>query len=108
MTSAAARSSDLLSLVIPVYYNEENIPETWKAVEAALDGLPDDVRWEVVFVEDGSGDRSFERLRELQTRAPDRVTVVKLTRNFGQTSAILAGFQAARGDCCAVMSEAVQ
>lgn len=108
-------SAALVSLVIPVYYNEDNLPATWEALEATFSsaeareaGCGTDWTWEVVFVDDGSGDRSFERLCELQARVPERVRVVKLSRNFGQTSAILAGFRTARGACCVVMSADLQ
>ena len=98
----------LVSVVVPVYYNEKNIPVTWPALREALQGLPDGVDWEVIFVDDGSGDDSYSRLVEVQRDAPDRVRVVKLTRNFGQVSAILAGLREARGDCCVVMSADLQ
>lgn len=98
----------LVSLVIPVYFNEANIPHTWKAVRSALAGLPADCSYEIVFVDDGSGDRSYEKLTELHEAFPDEVRVVKLTRNFGQTAAVLAGFRAARGDCVVVMSADLQ
>lgn len=98
----------LVSLIIPVYFNEANIPHTWHALQAALAELPAGHRYEVLFIDDGSGDRSYEKLVELFEAFPDRVRVIKLTRNFGQTSAILAGFDAARGDCCVVMSADLQ
>lgn len=98
----------LVSVIIPVYYNEGNLPITWKALEAALAQLPNDHRWEVVFVEDGSGDQSYERLTELFLAHSDRIRVVKLTRNFGQPAAILAGLRTALGDCCVVMSADLQ
>lgn len=98
----------LLSVVIPVYFNEQNIPITWPALQETLGRLPDSFRWEVVFVDDGSGDRSYERLKEVHASAPERVRVVKLTRNFGQVAAILAGLRAAQGDCCVVMSADLQ
>jgi dolichol-phosphate mannosyltransferase len=98
----------LVSIVIPVYFNEENIPVTWAALEATLRRLPDDCRWEVIFVDDGSGDRSYERLTEVFEQARDHVRVVKLTRNFGQVGAILAGLKEACGDCCVVMSADLQ
>jgi polyisoprenyl-phosphate glycosyltransferase len=98
----------LLSLIIPVYYNAENIPVTWHALLGALAQLPTGVEWEVVFVEDGSGDRSYDALLAVHASAPDRVRVVKLTRNFGQVAAILAGFRSAQGDACAVMSADLQ
>ena len=62
----------------------------------------------MIFVDDGSGDDSYQRLVEVQRLAPDRVRVVKLTRNFGQTAAILAGLRESRGDCCVVMSADLQ
>lgn len=98
----------LVSLVIPVYYNAENIPVTWCAVSEALAELPSEIDWEVVFVDDGSGDGSYERLLEVHRTTPRRVRIVKLTRNFGQVAAILAGFRHAVGDCCVVMSADLQ
>jgi len=98
----------LLSVVIPVYFNEENIPVTWVALRDALGQLPPQVGWEVVFVDDGSGDASYARLLDVHALAPDRVHVVKLTRNFGQVAAILAGLRHARGDACVVMSADLQ
>jgi dolichol-phosphate mannosyltransferase len=100
--------SELLSVVVPVYYNEDNIPVTWEALRNALAKLPADLDWEVVFVEDGSGDRSYERLLEVARAEPQRVRIVKLTRNFGQPAAVLAGFREARGDACAVISADLQ
>lgn len=98
----------LVSVVIPVYFNEENIPVTWTALQAALQALPDHCSWELVCVDDGSGDRSYAKLVEVHEAAPDRVRVVKLSRNFGQVAAILAGLRQARGDCCVVMSADLQ
>jgi len=107
-TQSDAGSHALLSIVIPVYFNEANIPVTWAALAATLAQLPARMDWEVVFVDDGSGDRSYDALLAVHDAAPERVRVVKLTRNFGQVAAILAGFRAARGDCCAVMSADLQ
>ena len=95
------------SIVVPVYYNELNLPDTVPqllALEPALGGM----RLELVFVDDGSGDRSLEVLREQQRLHPERITVVKLTRNFGSMSAILAGFTAARGDCVGMIAADLQ
>jgi dolichol-phosphate mannosyltransferase len=105
---AAAPPPTLVSVVIPVYFNEENIPVTWQALRATLERLPDGHGWEVVFVDDGSGDRSYEALLRVQESEPERVRVVKLTRNFGQVSALLAGISAARGACCVAMSADLQ
>lgn len=98
----------LVSVVVPVYYNEDNLTPTWEALSEALSRLPEDHEWEVTFVDDGSGDGSYRKLVELHHAAPDRIRVIKLTRNFGQVAAILAGIHAARGDCCVVMSADLQ
>jgi glycosyltransferase involved in cell wall biosynthesis len=105
---ASPARAALVSVVIPVYYNEDNIPVTWPALQSTLAQLPDQVAWEVVFVDDGSGDRSYERLLEVYRAEPDRVQVIKLTRNFGQVAAVLAGLRHARGDCCVSMSADLQ
>ena len=97
-----------VSIVIPVYYNEGNLEPTWTALSQTLAKLPADRDWEVVFVDDGSGDGSYAKLVELHRRDSEHVRVVKLTRNFGQVPAILAGLRAARGDCCVVMSADLQ
>ena len=73
-----------------------------------LRGLPDEMDWEVIFIDDGSGDASYAALLALRDAHPNRVRIVKFTRNFGQVPAILAGFQVARGDCCVVMSADLQ
>lgn len=98
----------LVSLVIPVYYNEGNIPITWQVLSRTLASLPPGVDWEVIFVDDGSGDGSWQRLLAVHAEAPERVRLLKLTRNFGQVAAILAGFRHAVGDCCVVMSADLQ
>jgi polyisoprenyl-phosphate glycosyltransferase len=98
----------LVSVVIPVYFNEENIPVTWQALRAALERLPAGHDWEVIFVDDGSGDRSYDALLRVHESAPGRVRVVKLTRNFGQVAAMLAGLQTAAGACCVAMSADLQ
>lgn len=108
MSTGPSDQPALLSVVVPVYYNEANIPLTWSALQSALGALPRGISWEAVFVDDGSGDRSWEVLLAVRAGAPDRVRLVKLTRNFGQVAAILAGLKEAAGDCCVVMSADLQ
>jgi glycosyltransferase involved in cell wall biosynthesis len=96
----------LLSLVVPVYRNEENVPE----LLAALDGLARSVpgRLEVVLVVDGSPDASWRKLREA---LPERQFVSQLllhSRNFGSFAAIRTGLAAARGEHFAVMAADLQ
>lgn len=83
-----------LSVVIPIYYEEENIRPLYDAVTAALD--PTGLSYEIITVDDGSGDGSFAVLKELAL-ADKRLRVIRFRRNFGQTAAMAAGFEAARG-----------
>ena len=83
-----------LSVVIPIYYEEANIRPLYDAVTAALD--PTGLQYEIITVDDGSGDGSFSILKEL-AQADRRVRVIRFRRNFGQTAAMAAGFEAARG-----------
>ena len=97
----------LFSIVIPVYYNELNLPDTVPQLVSLGDKIPD-YRLELIFVDDGSGDHSFEILRDFQAKYPNNITVIKLARNFGSMSAIQAGFTAACGDCVGMISADLQ
>jgi len=84
-----------VSVVVPVFNEEENLPELLPRLQASLDALGRG--YEVVLVNDGSRDRSLELLREAAARDPHLV-VVDFNRNYGQHSAVFAGFEQARGD----------
>src|SRR3974390_2170807 len=84
-----------ISVVIPVYNEEEGLPFLFERLYPALDALGRS--YEVVFVDDGSRDRSVAQLREQFERRPDVTRVVILARNAGQHRAILAAFAHARG-----------
>jgi len=98
----------ILSVVIPVYFNEGSLEQTATAVRDVLEPLVGSDGWELIFVDDGSEDGSLDELRRIQRSDPRHCTIVKLTRNFGQVAAILAGFHRARGECCVVMSADLQ
>ncbi len=83
-----------LSLIIPVYNEVENLEALVEEIAAALDDQP--ITYEVLFIDDGSTDGSFELIRELDGRYP-QVGAVRFRRNFGQTAAFSAGFNHARG-----------
>ena len=87
-----------LSVVVPIYFNELNVPDTVPQLLALGDALPG-YDLELVLVDDGSRDRSLDLLLEWRDRHPDVIQVVKLSRNFGSMSAILAGLGVATGDC---------
>ena len=85
-----------LSVVIPVYNEEEGLPALFALLYPALDALK--LGYEVIFVNDGSRDRSAALLREQFARRPDVTRVVLLNGNFGQHLAIMAGFERTRGE----------
>jgi glycosyltransferase involved in cell wall biosynthesis len=84
-----------ISLAIPVYNEAESLDELYQGITGALQEL--DEPWEVVFVDDGSTDGSFEKLSAFAATDP-RVRVVRLRRNFGQTAAMAAAFDHANGE----------
>lgn len=84
-----------LSLVVPVYNEEETLPLLFDAILAALEPLARP--WEVIFVDDGSRDKSVSVLESLFAHDPLHVRVIEFRRNFGQTAAIAAGIDHARG-----------
>lgn len=93
-----------LSIVIPLYNEEDNIKNLHDEITAAMEGLGLD--WEVVYVDDGSGDKTFDLLREVA--ADHRAKVVGLRRNFGQTAAMSAGFDHALGKVVVTMDGDLQ
>lgn len=95
---------NLLSVVIPLKDERENVRPLYEKLRDALRGV---ARWEVVFVDDGSADGTFDVLAELAA-VDRRVKLVRLRRNFGQAAATQAGFDAAAGDVIATMDGDVQ
>jgi polyisoprenyl-phosphate glycosyltransferase len=94
-----------LSVVIPVYNDEEVLPELQRRLGIVLEKLSD--RYEAIFVDDGSRDRSFKVLRELK-EANSWIKIVQLTRNFGQSAAIDAGLEIAEGELIVLMDSDLQ
>jgi glycosyltransferase involved in cell wall biosynthesis len=95
-----------LSLIIPVYNEEENLPLLYNAIDQALTPLKN--TWEVIFVDDGSRDGSFDALKSLVEKDPEHVRVLSFRRNFGQTAAIAAGIDHACGDIIVLMDADMQ
>jgi len=99
----------ILSLVIPIYNEEAIIPELDRRLRAFLSGVGTEVgdAWEIIFVNDGSKDRSLTLLKDLAAAEP-RYKVVSLSRNFGHQMAITAGLDRANGDAVVVMDADLQ
>ncbi len=96
----------MLSIVIPVYNEEENLPLLHQALHKGLANCR--YAWEVVLVDDGSTDGSAQVLEQLAQADPEHVRVVFLRRNFGQTAAIAAGIDHAQGDIIVLMDADLQ
>ena len=90
----------MLSVVVPIYNEEENIVAFHGALQAVLS--PQQESWEIIFVNDGSRDTSLSLLLEIQRRDP-HVSVVEFSRNFGHQAALTAGLQVAKGDAIMLM-----
>lgn len=94
-----------LSIVIPVFNEEENIPRLVEAITSAMAGAG--LEYEAIFVDDGSSDQSFLKLQEAAATDP-RIKVIRFRRNFGQTAAMAAGFNASVGDIVVPMDGDLQ
>lgn len=86
-----------LSIVVPVYYNEDTLMDLYHDMKAKILGKIGD--YELVFVDDGSGDDSWKVMNEIKALDPERVRLVRLSRNFGEHAALLAGLSVCTGDC---------
>ncbi len=85
-----------LSIVVPVYYNSDTLELLYDDMKEKILGKLGD--YEIVFVDDGSGDNSWEIMNGIKAKDPN-VVCVKLSRNFGEHAAILAGLSVCTGDC---------
>jgi polyisoprenyl-phosphate glycosyltransferase len=97
----------LLSVVTPVYNEEEVLAEFYSRTKAVLQKLADECDHEIIFVNDGSMDRSLEILRGLADADPN-VAVISFSRNFGHQSAITAGLDHASGDAVVIIDADLQ
>jgi len=97
-----------LSVIIPCYFNEDNIPITVPELIANESNFPTGLTFEYVFVDDGSRDNTLQALLRARAQYPDRVRVVELVGNVGSYNAIVAGMAHATGDCMAVITADMQ
>lgn len=95
----------ILSVVIPVYNEAGSLPELYARLHESLEGYGKP--YEIVFVDDGSTDGSFEQLVELHGQDP-RVRVIRFVRNFGQQMAVLAGLRQVRGEVVVLIDADLQ
>lgn len=92
----------MLSIILPVYNEENNIENVYYAIRDVL--LPEKINFELVFVNDGSKDGSFELIKKLAEGVQDaQIVGISFSRNFGKEAAIFSGLSHATGEVCAVM-----
>lgn len=96
-----------ISIVTPCYFNGMNIPETYEVIKTSVFNACTDYEFEWVCVDDGSGDDTLNVLKEYQEK-DSRIKIVKLSRNFGEFRAIVAGLSVATGEAMAVISADLQ
>ncbi len=95
-----------LSIIVPVHGSAKMLPRLMERLTLALAATQ--LTYEVIFVEDGSKDHSWEVLQQLQARDPERVHAIQLMRNYGQHNAIMCGFRHARGRIFVTMDDDLQ
>ncbi len=96
-----------VSIIIPVYCEEEVIQECYRRITTVFENLNDKYNHEIIFVNDGSTDRSFEILAEI-SREDERVKIISFSRNFGHQAAVTAGLKYAEGDAVVIMDADLQ
>lgn len=94
-----------LSIVVPLFNEEENVPVLLERIIAGLKGLTG--RYEIIAIDDGSTDGTFLQLRRARELVPN-LRIIKFSRNFGQTQAMQAGFDHARGEIIITMDGDLQ
>lgn len=105
MSNPSTTSRPVLSIVAPVYNEEPALPVLYERISATMEEIGEP--WELVLINDGSFDRSYEIMRELHEKDP-RVRIVNFSRNFGHQIAITAGTDYAQGQAVIIIDADLQ
>ncbi len=95
-----------ISVVIPVYNESENLEQLYQRLIASLDKL--NKSYEIILVNDGSQDDSYDRLNELQERRPEQIRIIHFNGNFGQHMALMAGLERVKGEIIVTLDADLQ
>ena len=95
-----------ISVVVPLYNEDESLPELFSWIKRVMESHG--FSYEVIFVSDGSTDRSWEVIEELKAENPETVHGIKFRRNYGKSPALYCGFSAAKGDVVITMDADLQ
>ena len=106
MDAAETHMKPAISVIVPVYNEEQGLEALFARLYPALDALAEP--YEIVFINDGSRDRSAAILREQFARRPEATRVILFNGNFGQHMAIMAGFEASRGEIIVTLDADLQ
>lgn len=98
----------LISVIIPCYRNEKNIPVTGKKLIENESLLQGKARFEYILIDDGSPDNTWEAILSFRDQYPHKVKAIRFTRNFSSTNATYAGMEEAEGDCTIIISADLQ
>ncbi|MBV8148155.1 MAG: glycosyltransferase family 2 protein [Candidatus Eremiobacteraeota bacterium] len=107
VTASFPSNGPVLSIVVPMYNEQENVAPLLQRIVSVAQGLPQRLAYEIVLVNDGSTDRTAEAIRDEMTRHP-HVVLVNLSRNFGHQLAATAGIELASGDVVVLMDGDLQ
>ena len=97
-----------LSIIIPCYFNEKNIPVTAKELIENEKLFPAELTFEYILVDDGSGDGTLKEILAFKKDYPEKVIAIKLAGNVGSYNAVVAGMEHATGDCTVVIAADLQ
>ncbi len=95
-----------ISVIIPLYNEEESLPELFAWIKRVMTTA--DFSWEVIFVDDGSSDHSWQVIEKLCEEAPEVIRAIKFRRNYGKSPALYCGFERAQGDVVITMDADLQ
>lgn len=95
-----------LSIVVPLLNERESLPHLTKAIADVL--IKENIAYEIIFVDDGSTDGSFEVIRDLKTKDPERIKGYRFCRNYGKSAALSVGIAQAQGDVIVTMDADLQ
>ena len=98
---------DKISIIIPCFNEEEALPIYYAEMKKVMDSMKKQTSFELLFVDDGSSDRTYEIMKDLH-RKDGRCQYLSFSRNFGKEAAIYAGLQNASGDYAAIMDVDLQ
>ena len=101
-------TNEIISIIIPVYCNEESLQELYNIINDDVIVKNENLKFEIIFIDDGSKDNSLNILQGIYNKYKPIVKVIKLSRNFGQANAIMAGLNFCSGNYAVIMSADLQ